>query len=75
LADAVIDQFGKSVLLIPDGEKHFVATLPVEISPPFFAWISTFGKGAKVLHPEEAVNKMREFIGKLTEMYNDEGEK
>lgn len=75
LADAVIDQFGKSVLLIPDGEKHFVATLPVEISPPFWAWISTFGKGAKVLHPEEAVNKMREFIGKLTDMYNDEGEK
>lgn len=75
LADAVIDQFGKSVLLIPDGEKHFVATLPVEISPPFWAWISTFGKGAKVLHPEEAVNKMRAFIGKLTEMYNDEGEK
>ena len=75
LADAVIDQFGKSVLLIPDGEKHFVATLPVEISPPFWAWISTFGKGAKVLHPEEAVNKMRAFIGKLNEMYNDEGEK
>lgn len=75
LDDAVIDQFGKSVLLIPDGEKHFVATLPVEISPPFWAWLSTFGKGAKVLHPEEAVNKMREFIGKLNEMYNAEGEK
>ena len=43
LADAIIDQFGKSVLLIPDGEKHFIATLPVEISPPFFAWLSTFG--------------------------------
>ena len=75
LADAVIDQFGKNVLLIPDGEKHFTATLPVEISPPFWAWISTFGKGAKVLYPEAAVEKMREFIGKLTEMYNDEGEK
>ena len=75
LADAVLDQFGKSVMLIPDDEKHFIATLPVEISPPFWAWISTFGKGAKVLYPEAAVNKMREFIGKLNEMYNDEGEK
>ena len=74
LADAVIDQFGKSVLLIPDGEKHFVATLPVEISPPFFAWISTFGRGAQIQHPATAVEKMREFIGKLTDMYNDEGE-
>lgn len=75
LADAVIDQFGKSVILVPDDEKHFIATLPVEISPPFWAWISTFGRGAKVLHPEEAVNKMREFIEKLNDMYNDEGEK
>ena len=73
--DAVLDQFGKSVLLIPDGEHHFIVTLPVEISPPFFAWLSTFGKGAKILHPEEAVNRMREFVGKLNEMYNVEGEK
>ena len=36
------------------------------------AVIDQFGKGAKVLHPEAAVDKMREFIGKLTEMYNDE---
>ena len=73
--DAVIDQFGKNVLLIPDGEKHFITTLPVEVSPPFWAWLSTFGKGAKVLHPEEAVNRMKAFINNLNEMYNDEGEK
>lgn len=75
LADAVIDQFGKSVILVPDDEKHFIATLPVEISPPFFGWIATFGRGAKIQHPEKAVEKMREFIEKLNDMYNDEGEK
>ena len=73
--DAVLDQFGKNVLLIPDGDKHFITTLPVEVSPPFWAWISMFGKGAKVLHPEEAVNRMKAFINNLTEMYTDEGEK
>ena len=75
LADAVIDQFGKSVILVPDDEKHFIATLPVEISPPFFAWIATFGRGAKILHPDKAIEKMREFIEKLNDMYKDEGEK
>ena len=75
LADAVLDQFGKSVILVPDDEKHFVATLPVEISPPFFAWLATFGRGAKITHPEAAIKKMREFIEKLNDMYNDEGEK
>ena len=75
LADAVIDQFGKELILVPEGEKHFVATLPVEISPPFFAWIATFGRGAKILSPAAAVDKMRDFIGRCADMYKDEGEK
>ena len=75
LADAVIDQFGKNVMLIPIDEKHFTATLPVELSPPFFAWISTFGRGAKILSPDSAIAEMRKFIEKVNDMYKDDGEK
>ena len=75
LADAVIDQFGKNVILIPIDEKHFTATLPVELSPPFFAWISTFGRGAKILSPDAAIAEMRKFIEKVNDMYKDDGEK
>lgn len=75
LADAVIDQFGKSVFLTPIDQNHFVANLPVEISPPFFAWISTFGRGAKILSPEKAREEMREFLQKAMDMYKDDGEK
>ena len=75
LADAVIDQFGKNVVLVPEDEKHFTTTLPVEMSPPFFAWIATFGRAAKILSPAAAVDKMREFIGRCADMYKDDGEK
>ena len=75
LADAVIDQFGKNVMLIPIDEKHFTATLPVELSPPFFAWIATFGRGAKILSPDKAIEEMRKFIEKVSDMYKDDGEK
>lgn len=75
LADAVIDQFGKNIMLIPIDEKHFTATLPVELSPPFFAWISTFGRGAKILSPDKAIEEMRKFIEKVSDMYKDDGEK
>ena len=73
LADAVIDQFGKDVMLIPTDEKHFTATLPVELSPPFFAWVATFGRGAKILTPQLAVDEMRKFIEKVSDMYKNEG--
>ena len=73
LADAVIDQFGKDTMLIPTDEKHFIATLPVELSPPFFAWVATFGRAAKILSPQLAIDEMRNFIEKVSDMYKDEG--
>ena len=75
LADAVIDQFGKNTILVPEDDTHFIVLLPVELSPPFFAWIATFGRGAKILSPAAAVDKMRDFIQRCSDMYNDEGEK
>ena len=75
LADAVIDQFGKNTILVPEDDGHFIVLLPVELSPPFFAWIATFGRGAKILSPAAAVDKMRDFIQRCSDMYNDEGEK
>lgn len=41
----------------------------------FFAWIATFGHGAKILHPATAIEKIRRFIADVNDMYNDEGEK
>ena len=75
LADAVIDQFGKDTVLVPVDEGHFVSVLPVELSPPFFAWIATFGHAVKILSPEIAITKMRKFIEDARDMYKDDGEK
>ena len=44
-------------------------------SPPFFAWIATFGHAAKILYPDRAIEKMRKFIADVNDMYKDEGEK
>jgi len=47
----------------------------VELSPPFFAWIATFGRGAKILSPDKAIEEMRFFLEKVSDMYKDDGEK
>ena len=75
LADAVIDQFGKDTVMVPIDQGHFTAILPVELSPPFCAWIATFGRAAKILGPEAAITEMRKFIEKVSDMYKDDGEK
>lgn len=72
LADAVIDQFGKDVMMMPVDADHFTITVPVEVSPTFFAWIATFGRRVKILEPAPVVKKMREFLQASADMYQDE---
>ena len=72
LADAVIDQFGKDTMMVPYDDNHFTVNVPVELSPPFYAWVATFGKSMKILSPEPAVEGMKKFLQKAAEMYQDE---
>jgi len=72
LADAVIDKFGKGITMMRADEEHFTISAPVEISPPFFAWIATFGRRAKILAPEPVVEKMKDFLSRAADMYKDD---
>ena len=59
LINVVIDRFGRDVLLIPDGEEHFVFTVNVAVSPMFLSWVIGFGSKAKVLHPQSVIEDCR----------------
>lgn len=74
ITDSVIDKFGDRVLLIPDGDNHFTFTAPIEVSPPFYAWVATFGRSIKITSPAGAIEGMKEFLQKATDMYKDEAE-
>ena len=52
LAGAVIDHFGKDVMMAADGEEHFTVNVSVALSPVFFGWLFQFGELCKVLSPQ-----------------------
>ena len=52
LTNVVMDRFGKSTMLIPDGDDHFVFTVSVAESPMFLSWVIGFGRKAEILYPE-----------------------
>ena len=60
LAGAVIDRFGRDVMLIRDGEERFTVSVEVEVSPQFFAWVFGFGAEAEILSPERVRAEMYE---------------
>ena len=73
LADVMLDRFGREIILTPDDEAHFLVNVPVELSPPFYAWIASFGRQVKILSPEKVVNGMRDFLQKSMDMYKNDG--
>ena len=73
IAPNVIDQFGKDIMMMTDDDEHFTFTYKVDISPPFFAWVATFGHSIKILSPDDAVKGMRDFLQKSIDMYKDDG--
>ena len=74
LADQVIDQFGVDITMIPTDSEHFTVKVPIQVSPTFYAWVSTFGRRVKILEPESVVEGMRNFLQKSLDMYKDDGE-
>lgn len=60
LINVVIDRFGRDILLIPDGEDHFVFTVKVAVSPMFLSWVIGLGWKAKILYPQAVVQQCRQ---------------
>ena len=69
LVGAVIDRFGKEVMLIPDGDEHFTVSVDVAVSPQFYAWLFGFGTAVEILSPESARREMSERAKAVSVLY------
>jgi predicted DNA-binding transcriptional regulator YafY len=66
----VIDRFGRDVIFTPDGEA-FLVTVPVAVSPPFYAWLLSFGPDAELLSPADEREKLQAYLDGIREKYNE----
>ena len=69
LVGAVIDRFGKEVMLIPDGDEHFTVSVDVAVSPQFYAWLFGFGTAVEILSPESARRELSERAKAVAVLY------
>lgn len=60
LMRSVIDQFGEEVQTKTADDGHFLATVEVAPSPPFFAWVFTFAGEIRIVSPKNVLEEMRE---------------
>ncbi len=72
LINAVIDRFGKSISLHPDGDEHFTVRVQVktEHPMPFFGWLFKFGTQVQILDPPELRTQYAEALRTILEEQN-----
>ena len=61
----VIDHFGEDVDTEIVGANHFRATVDVAPTPPFFAWVFTFGGAIRIEGPADVLAKMKDMAAWL----------
>lgn len=71
LANVVIDRFGRETMMIPDGDKHFVFTVDVAVSPLFLSWVIGFGEKAKILYPQSVADQCVELCREVMRQYTE----
>ena len=71
LAGAIIDRFGKDVIMSKVDDNHFTVNVKVAVSRHFLAWIIALGEGAKIVGPETVVEQMRAETERLVRQYQN----
>ena len=69
LIDAVIDRFGKDVMIIDEFSGTFLVTVNAQVSPQFFAWVFGFGNACEIVSPQSVRDELKQTALKVAEKY------
>ena len=75
LSGVVLDRFGRDVILVPDGEAHFILTETVRVSPVFFGWLFSFGDRVEILSPQTVIDEYAALCANVLGKYEKNFEK
>ena len=73
LAGAMIDRFGRDVMMHPVDEEHFSVSTAVNVSPQFFGWLVALGKGVVIESPEDVREEFGGWMREVMREYGNEG--
>ena len=65
----LIDRFGKDIPIQPVDAEHFRTSVVVAVSSQFLGWIMALGDGVRITGPDKVVDRMKEEIRRISQMY------
>ena len=72
MVGVLIDRFGKDIVVVPQGEDRFTATVDVAVSRPFVGWLVSLGEGIRVTAPDTLRALLKEEGERLRREYGEQ---
>ena len=69
LINVIIDRFGKDIRIHSKTNSSFRITVDIAASRTFFGWFFMFGNKAKIIKPDQMINRMREMASDVMQIY------
>ncbi len=66
---AVMDRFGRDVVVMKEDERHFRVTVSVSVSQQFYGWVFGLGKSVRIVGPESVKDGMRKALADIAARY------
>lgn len=70
MVDAVMDRFGRDVLMLKADDRHFEMTAVVSVSPQFFGWVFGLGNKAEIIRPDDVREQMKDALKSAFSKYD-----
>ena len=72
-ANAVVEKIGTDNITYKKVDSgHFTVQMRTGVNDQFYGWLCTFGNKAKVIEPQEQVEKFQEYLKKIATLYEYE---
>lgn len=66
---AVMDRFGRDVVVMKEDDRHFRITVPVAVSNQFYGWVFGLGKTVRIIGPESVKEGMKKALADIAQRY------
>ena len=71
MMNAVIDRFGRDIMVMKEDDKHFRVTVKVAVSNQFYGWVFGLGNMARIVAPGHVKQGMKDLLESVYGRYED----
>ena len=71
MMNAVIDRFGRDIMVMKEDDNHFRISVKVAVSNQFYGWVFGLGNMVKIIGPEHVKQGMKDLLESVHSRYEE----